>query len=168
MNRDEALAQLALRYFSSHGPATLNDFAWWSGLLMADARAGLEAAVDHLEQETVAGQAIWFAPPEAIASSGHDTAALLPAFDEYLVAYRDRSAVLDAAHLEAWSRGKAMFSPSLILNGRVAGLWQRALKKDHVLVEITPFRPLTESEELALQTAVQAYGEFLGVPAYLG
>ena len=44
LERDEALGELALRYFRSHGPATARDLARWSGLTLADVRRGCRSA----------------------------------------------------------------------------------------------------------------------------
>src|SRR5213078_2598445 len=92
--RDEALAELTMRYFTSHGPATVQDFVWWSGLTVADARAGIESLKSQLVQEVIDGQIYWFSastPPAKVSSSTY----LLPYFDEYTVGYTDRSAVFD-------------------------------------------------------------------------
>jgi hypothetical protein len=94
MGRDESLAELAKRYFTSHGPATLQDFTWWSGLTTADATAGLEMARRSLAQETINGQTYWLASSAPTTKGSSPTAHLLPAYDEYTVAYKDRSAAL--------------------------------------------------------------------------
>src|SRR5262245_2764707 len=95
MPRDQSLAEIARRYFTSHGPATLHDFVWWSGLTTADATAGLEMAKRSLAQETINGHTYWLASSIPATNDSSPTAYLLPAFDEYTVAYKDRSAVLD-------------------------------------------------------------------------
>jgi DNA glycosylase AlkZ-like len=163
--REEGLAQLAARYFTSHGPAAIEDFIWWSGLTAADARQGLEAAAEELRSETVDGRAYWLAAeaPEVRLETGK--VRLLSAFDEFLVAYRDRSASIAAEHHAAWSRSKGMFSPSILLDGRVVGLWNRKLKKNGVFVSVELFVDLTAAEQRGLEQAVQAYGRFLGLPA---
>lgn len=166
--RDEALAELAARYFTSHGPATVQDFTWWSGLTVADAKVGIELAGPRLEREVVDGSTYWFAAaaPSAgqVASPASPTAYLLPPFDEYTVAYRDRSAVLDPAQTGVIS-SNGIFYPILVLNGRVAGTWKRAFKKGAVIITLSPFSPLKKKEKQAVAAAAERYGAFLGMPA---
>ncbi|MFL6202792.1 MAG: winged helix DNA-binding domain-containing protein [Thermoanaerobaculia bacterium] len=161
LTRDEALAALAERYFTSRGPATLQDFTWWSGLTVAEARAAIE--MSRLESETIDGQSCWFGESR---SAAPDPAYLLPPYDEYTVAYRDRSAVLDPAHGRDVS-GNGIFYPTIVLGGRVAGTWKRELKKDSVVVTLSPFAPLKKKERQVIALAAERYGGFLGKPALL-
>ncbi len=119
--RDEALAELARRYFSSHGPATIKDFIWWSGLNAGEARAGLEAIKAQLASVTLNQQIFWM-PPHIEVPQKIPGAFALPGFDEYLLGYQDRSAVLDAAYAEKiCPGGNGMFASTIIIDGRVAG-----------------------------------------------
>src|SRR5437660_2439908 len=167
--RDEALAEFARRYFTSHGPATLQDFVWWSGLAVADARAGLDMVKSQLMHEVVGGadrQTYWFspsAPPAPPAQVLPQTAYLLPNFDEYTVGYTDRSAVFDSSHtdkLDAW--GSTLLGYTMVLDGQVIGTWKRTLTKNSVVIEATPFTPLGEAETSAFVAAANRYGAFLG------
>jgi hypothetical protein len=166
MDRDEALAEIARRYFTSHGPATLSDFGWWSGLPAADARSGLEMARPGLQSEQIEGAVYWRAESKSTALlrefriSSH--AALLPAYDEYTVAYRDRRAALDPAHAEAARNG--IFSLTIVLKGRVAGTWTRQLVNGRVAVALKPFAPLNGASGRAVAAAAERYGRFLGRP----
>jgi hypothetical protein len=164
--RDEALAELAERYFTGHGPATLDDFVWWSGLTKTDARAALDAADPCLAHETIEDRSYWCAA-DTPASSGLSTgqasppAYLLPMYDEYTVGYKDRSAALDPAY--AAEAGNGIFRPVIVVKGRVVGTWTRTLKKqDTVSVSTHLLEALTPSESLALDAAVRRYGAFLG------
>ena len=149
LDRDEALAELARRYFTSHGPATLQDFAWWSGLSAADARRAIEAA-----------GAVPHAAPRTSHRPRH--AVLLPPYDEFTIAYRDRGAVLDLKHAAAARNG--IFSPTILLDGHIAGLWARRLTRDAVTVELQPFVTLTATQSRGLQAAAARYGRFVGRP----
>lgn len=171
LTREEALAELAARYFTSHGPATLQDFAWWSGLASADVKAAAESARPRLASETIAGRIYWLAasaPPGGAAAprarSGAPAAHLLPPFDEYTVAYRDRSAVLDPSRAKLINPGNGVFSPAVVIGGRVVGTWKRALKKGAVVVTPTPFAGLERDEERALAAAAARYAAFLDMP----
>jgi hypothetical protein len=165
--RDEALAELAERYFKSHGPATVQDFTWWSGLTVADAKLGIELAGPGLERETVDGLAYWLgAGHETPAASPSASARLLPPFDEYTVAYKDRSAVLDPAQGGLVSTN-GIFYPAIVLDGRVAGTWRRVFKKGSVVITLSPFVPLKKKQRQAAAAAAERYGAFLGMSVFL-
>ncbi|MBI5877278.1 MAG: AlkZ family DNA glycosylase [Chloroflexi bacterium] len=161
----EALAELARRYFTSHGPATVPDFAWWSGLTVSDAREGLELAGSHLARELIGGQSFWYSP-DAIAGAKAPTAvSLLPAFDEYLVSYKDRSAVLDPLDVKRVNAGGGILNPAIVVDGQVVGTWKRTLRRGAVAVAPTGFPKHAQVAESALREAVERYGAFLGLTA---
>ena len=161
--RDEALAELARRYFTSRAPVTLQDFAWWSGLAAIDARAGLEGIKSQLVEEKIGGKSYWM-PTHAIETRPSPPAAyLLPGYDEYLIAYRDRSAALDSKYAGNVGRGNGLFS-TIVIDGRVVGNWRRTVKKAAVIIELAPFAPLPAAEEEAVNAAIRRYGQFLGLP----
>jgi hypothetical protein len=161
--RDEALATLAQRYFTGHGPATVQDFMWWSGLTTREAKAGLAAVEGQLEHTIIGEQEYYFAPnlPEASAKA-HD-AFLLPPFDEYLVAYRDRSAALDPQYNKLIvPGGNGIFNPIIVIGGRVVGTWKRTLKNDTVLMTFSPFSVFSPAQSSAITAAAERYGHFVG------
>jgi hypothetical protein len=155
--RDEALAELAKRYFTSHGPATLRDYAWWSGLTVRDAKAGIEAVAPALDEEVIAGRTCWSLATKVPSPRASATAHLLPNFDEYLVAYKDRGPVVGSLSGE-------VFAHHFVIDGRLAGRWKRTLKKDSVLVEFIPNRRLSREYARALASAAERYGKFLQLP----
>jgi hypothetical protein len=163
--RDASLAELALRYFASRGPATAQDLAWWSGLTVKDALAAIALAGTGLVQETIDGKAHWHAS-STMPKGGKPAASvpLLPPFDEYLVGYRDRSAALDIEHNRTVIAINGLFSASIVVDGRIAGLWKRTLGKTSVALELQPFRTLPKSRLPALRAVVKRYGAFLGMP----
>ncbi|MGE0128756.1 MAG: winged helix DNA-binding domain-containing protein [Blastocatellales bacterium] len=167
MARDEALAEIAKRYFTSHGPATLQDFAWWSGLTLADARSGLEMAKRFLAQEVSDGQTYWLASSTPAANDSSPTGYLLPAYDEYTVAYKDRSAVLDPKFTKQANSGNGIFYPTIVVDGQVVGTWKRTLKKDGLVITPSPFAQLKRAETRAFAEAASRYGEFIGAPVVL-
>jgi Winged helix DNA-binding domain len=164
MSRDESLAELAKRYFTSRGPATLQDFVWWSGLTTADARAGLEMAKRSLAQEAINGQTYWLASAPPAGKDQSPAAHLLPAFDEYTVAYKDRSAVLDPAYTKLANTGNGTLYPTIVVDGQVVGTWKRTLKKDSLAISTSPFAKLKRAETHAINEAATHYGNFLGAP----
>jgi hypothetical protein len=163
IERDEALARLAKIYFETRGPATVADFAWWGGLTMSDARKGLELVGSNLGKKIVEGQAYWLAPSPSTKASTPPHAWLLPNFDEYFVAYRDRSAGLQrlgkaGIHLDKMS----VLGNVVIVDGQLVGTWRRTLTKNAVVVEVNPLTPLTRTEKKAVVSAVDSYRHFLG------
>jgi hypothetical protein len=165
IGREEAVVELVRRYFTSHGPATVRDFAWWSGLTTADARAGLDALQDQMLCERIDGKRYWLPgdlrqPPES-SPEVH----LLPAFDEYTVAYADRRSLLLPEHSPQGSN--TLLGPVLVVDGHVVGTWGRALRRASAVIKVEPFTGLGESERLGVAAAATRYGAFLGVPAVL-
>jgi hypothetical protein len=164
LERDEALAELARRYFRSHGPATLQDFVWWSGLTINDARKALEFVKSQLVCETIDDQSYWFVDV-ALSGKPFTGAHLLPNYDEYTVGYTDRASIFDAAHtVQLGSRGNFIFQYVIMLDGRVAGTWKRTIKKKEVVIELSPFLTLTDAQTQAILTAAEEYGKFLELP----
>jgi hypothetical protein len=122
-SREEALKELAGRYFTSHGPASLRDFAGWGHMTIADARLGIDLAGSMLAAEEVDGIRYWFDPDISPAASA---TYLLPGFDEYILGYKDRSAVLRPEFSNRIVPGNnGMFLPTLIIYGQVIGTWKR-------------------------------------------
>jgi hypothetical protein len=165
--RDEALAELARRYFTSHGPATLQDFVWWSGLKVSDARAGLEMAASQLAQESLDGTVYWMTRDLPALTPVSPTAYLLPGFDEYMLGYTDRSAAIEPVHAQKLVPSNGMFSSTLVIDGLVAGTWKRTLKKKALVLTISPFAPLSQARKRAVAAAAEPYGRFMGVPVEL-
>ncbi|MCX6047935.1 MAG: winged helix DNA-binding domain-containing protein [Chloroflexi bacterium] len=169
LTREEALATLAQRYFTGHGPATLQDFIWWTGLPTADARVSIEMAKAQLTHEVVDGQTYWLAQTIAPSRQQSPAAYLLPGFDEYLLGYTNRSAVLDPIYHPLTHPGNnGIFSSTVVIDGRVVGVWKRTLKKKSVIIKVQPFTAFTAEQDQAIATAAQRYGEFLGLSVTLG
>ena len=165
LDRDEALAGFALRYFTGHGPATLQDFVWWSGLTVADAKAALEMVSTQLIREVIDEQNYWSSGSVMPASNQSQTAYLLPNFDEYTVGYADRSAIIDEADVSKFDMRGSVLNNTIVLDGRVIGTWKRAMKKDSVIITPTLFTPLNETATRALVEAANRYGVFLSKQA---
>lgn len=165
LSREEALAELAGRYFAGHGPATAHDFAWWAGLTVTEAKAGLEAAKPQLIAEMLNGNAYWMAnePRDQTVDDG-SSAYLLPGFDEYLLGYKDRGAVLARDYAPKIVPGNnGMFLPLIVVAGQVVGTWKRRLKKHAIDIVLSPFIPLGDAEARVVEAA-KGYGAFIGLP----
>lgn len=173
MDRGDALAELALRYFRGHGPATINDFQWWSKLTLKDIKTGLDGAAHGLETIECGGATHYLAPETAELLGGTVAGArsvlLLPGFDEYLLGYTDRSAALAPEHANLTvPGGNGIFKATVVAGGRVAGTWRKAQgtaekqrqRAGAVLPEL--FDGLTPNQDKALGKAAEAYAKFLG------
>ncbi|MES2388609.1 MAG: winged helix DNA-binding domain-containing protein [Bacteroidota bacterium] len=172
ISREKALAEVALRYFTSHGPATLQDFAWWIPLSAADAAAGLKAVKYELIQVNAGNRTLWMhkdAHTKQLSGSqslGEAQAIFLPAYDEYLFGYKDRSDVVDDAHLKHLNAANG-FSPAIIIKGRAAGTWSRVIGKKKLVVSAILFSPADSETHELLQKAAGRYAAFLGLEADL-
>jgi DNA glycosylase AlkZ-like len=164
--RDEALATLALRYFTSRAPATERDFTWWSGLTLGTVREAIDLAGSELETIHIDG-VTYHAPSGSIkrTRSRSPDVHLLPAFDEYLIGYRDRSALVEPAHAQNVNGGGGLLRPIIVIDGIVSGTWKRTLAKDGVDIVAHPFRPLNDEEYETVHAASGRYGDFLGLRA---
>jgi DNA glycosylase AlkZ-like len=168
LDRDEALAELTSRYFTSHGPATARDFAWWSGLTMRDVKNGLEMISKSLEQETIGGLVYWFVPTRVSPPPTPSTPLvhLLPNYDECLIAYKDRETV------PAWPTPPNIarhgsFAHHLVIDGRIAGAWRRRVGTKQVEIDVLPYRPLTRAESRALDAMIDQHSQFMNLPVRL-
>ena len=161
--RDEALAELCTRYLQSHGPATVRDFSWWSGLTIADSRRAVEVVGARRRDKD--GLAYWSLddrPPKPARASA---ALLLPIYDEYLVAYRDRVAV---PHIQAqitkvpgWN---VTFQHAVVINGQVAGTWKVPLVAESIAIDATLVRGLSARAKQGVIDAAKRYGRFRRMP----
>lgn len=162
---EAALAELVIRYFQSHGPATLHDFCIWSGLTMADARKGMESVKSQFESEQIDGQTYWFKESNRLPKMKSPRAHLLPNYDEYFIGFKDRGAILK--HIRKSNIQKddpALLSNILTLDGQVVGGWRRELKKNEVIVEASLITTLTKTDKHAITQAAERFAEFLALP----
>ena len=153
LKREEALAELTRRYFTSHGPATLQDFVWWSSLTVEDAKQGLAQLESELEKVVIEEKVYW-APRPARIKPPTNSVHLLPAFDEYFVAYKDRQIAVELS-LSMWD----VLGPTFIIDGIATGTWKRT---NSGIIEFNSSRALKKSEHLALKRAADRYAAYLG------
>jgi len=167
LGRDESLGELAIRYFQSHGPATIRDFVWWSGLTTPDAVRATEIArassrsVDGRTYFTIDGRASVPSAPSASSSSRRNRRVhLLPIYDEYLVAYRDRFAVPHGRTTIVTNGRVVGFMHALVIDGQVAGTWRASSRVRPAEVNVVPWRRLTPSERKELAVVGRRYARF--------
>ncbi|HSD91013.1 MAG TPA: winged helix DNA-binding domain-containing protein [Kofleriaceae bacterium] len=157
-SREDSLADLATRYFTTRGPAKAADFAWWCQLKAEDVRAAM--ALARIESD---GLLFWKGTPSSARGAG-PRALLLPPFDEYTVAYRDRSAAgTPPAHAKSFG-ASTLLGPNVVLDGAVIGSWKRAISKKGVSIELDLWTRVAARDKAALAEACDRYAAFLGVP----
>lgn len=157
---DDALAELARRFFTAFGPATAADFTAWSGLPSSQALALVR---DELTAVSLDGRS-GFSLGEVVPQRG---VRLLSAFDNYLIGYRDRSLIIDEEHRSAVYVG-GVIKPTVLIDGRVAGIWRLTRKAQAAVVTVEPFTPLTRANRAAIEAEVADIGRFLDTPITLG
>ena len=165
IDQDASLGKLASRFFSSRAPATVQDFAWWSGLPMKDARRGLDLCAG-IKKFQWNGFDLWgfgYLSDEGLENSAH----LLPPFDEFLLSYKDRTLVLDPAFNKVINTGGGLLKPTFLVNGRVSGIWRASHKLKNIDVEIRPFNPLNKKQREMLKQSADRLGDFYKKPVNL-
>jgi hypothetical protein len=165
LQREEALAGLAMRYFTSRAPATLKDFIWWSGLSGEQAKEGLALIRGQLVEEKADGKSYWLNLSSREAGEETSPAVhLLPNYDEYIVGYTNRSAIYDPANVKKVDeRGNFLFNHTIVIDGQVVGTWKRAFKKNAVEITPNPFIALSAAQTEALKAEMGRYSQFLGM-----
>ena len=162
LKRTEALSELSKRYFRSRGPATLPDFTAWSNLTVTDAKEGMASLGKNLSKESFNGRDYYLMPGPSFESTKRLRSFLMPNYDEYGMAYKDRSAIFDAAkHKAVVSRGNPVFNRTIILEGRIEGKWQRSFKKNKIIIETFPFEKLGPSKQRDLKEAIDNFEMFV-------
>jgi hypothetical protein len=161
LSRKEAFAELALNYFTSHGPAQLEDFSWWSGLPLKDARDALDLIKSKLKQAPLNGKEYWFSSDTKVTHRSPPSAFLLSIYDEYTIAYKDRYDISEERDIERMiSMGNAL-TAVIILNGKAVGTWKRVMTEDSVEIKLNPFKKMDEDKLKLINKAAEKYGKFL-------
>jgi hypothetical protein len=160
LSKDEALAELAKRYFTSRTPATIQDFAWWSNLSLGESKKAFDFIRSDFYTETIGSQE-FILNGSFPTESPKNSAYILPAFDEFLISYKDRSSSLSLVHNRKAVSNNGIFYPPVIVSGQVAGLWQRRFQKNRVIIEINLFNHLPKSVISRLEKQARRFGGFL-------
>lgn len=158
--KEEAAAKLAERYFISHGAATLADFVWWSGLKVTDARKALEANTSQLDSFIIDKDVYWFLPKNQVLAE--NSCLLLPAFDEYIISYKNRDAVLKPEYGKHAISSNGIFKPVVVLDGQVVGIWKRTNKKAAIDLEFSLFTDIERRSKNLIEKTAKTYGIFEG------
>lgn len=168
LDREEALGELALRYFRSHGPARAADLARWSGLTMGEARRGIAICGIQLATLELEGVTYHLDPENDGLAAGASRVELLPGFDEYVLGYGDRSAAIAPEHSnKIVPGGNGIFKPTIVVDGEIVGTWSRTVRTREVVLEVVTFSRLGVGVLDELAAAARAYGDFIGRPVRL-
>ncbi len=160
LDRDQALSELVKRYFQSHGPAQIKDFVWWSGLTVKDTTKGISMQ-KGLSKERINGKDFYFF--ENSFSKLIDSVFLIPAFDEYFVAYSDRSEILEERYKKHLNLGGGMINGAIIVSGKMVGGWKRIIFKNKVEIKINLLDKITSTQRKNLEKEVEKFGKFLNL-----
>jgi len=163
LSKEESVALLAKKYFTSHGPATIEDFSWWSGLSLTNTRLGLEMVKSNFIFEKINGLGYWFNNDLQWPVKNRSSVHLLPAYDEFIISYKNRSASLAAEHLKKALTINGIFYPVIIIDGQVAGLWKRSVQKDIVNIEASFFKAQNKATHHLMAKQAKLFGQFLGM-----
>lgn len=161
-DRDVSLQKLALVYFSSHGPATLSDFTWWSGLPVSQARLALELNKTSLESFDIDGQAYWMAESPDQPATHTLQVMLVPAYDELIISYKDRRAILNEPNMATAISSNGIFRPVILVDGRAAGIWKRTHANGMVTVETLFFNKKGLPKKQDMELACHHFLNFMG------
>ena len=160
LTAEEAQDRLARRFFTSHGPATLQDFVWWSGLTLTDARRALNGIKEEFTRETLNGREFWMKKEVRCSGDGSDSALLLPPFDEFVVSYKDRSELIGEEHYGKVMTKNGLFSPTVMLNGEIVGAWKKETGKGKTGAAVSFFEKTAKKTEKLFLAAGTRLGDF--------
>jgi hypothetical protein len=167
MPRDEALRELAKRYFMARGPATPRDFAWWSGLTVADAKRGIEINGPTLTRVMIDDVTYWMTADGNRPPPRTGTSYLLPNYDEYFIGFRDRQAIASRLRdVSTVTGGNALIPHVIVVDGQLVGIWKRRVEKGDLLIALELLTPLTRAESSRLLASAASLGSFLGLPMH--
>jgi hypothetical protein len=161
ISKEEALAKLAQKYFQSHGPATVKDFSWWSGLPITVAREAVALLDNNISSITIEEEN-YFYIEDGAAKKKSSTVILLPNYDEYIVGYSSRDMIIGKGTKENMSRGgNPVFENTVLVDGVIAGTWKREIKKESVSVTITMFDEVSTAVKKNIDQAEKILKSFI-------
>lgn len=161
ISKEEALSKLALKYFTSHSPATLQDFIWWSGLPAKDAKSALDMVQSNFISEEINGNKYLINKLYSLSSNNRNSIHMLPAYDEFIISYKDRSASIRMESIRKVISSNGLFRPSIEINGEITGIWKPIRKSNNVVIEIYHFQKQKKIIKNIIEKVALEYGNFL-------
>lgn len=147
MHKDEALERLARRFFTSHGPATIDDFVWWSGQTLTNCRQAIDSIKHDFIRESINGRDFWMKNDIKSSTVNLDSALLLPPFDEFVVSYKNRSEIISDSFYSKVMTKNGLFSPTIMLNGEIIGSWKKISKQGKPNIELSFFEKMSKKKQ---------------------
>lgn len=160
ITKEEALECLARRFFTSHGPATIHDFIWWSGLTITQCRQAIEMIKADFICETINGRDFWMRNDTKTPPADKDYAFLLAPFDEFVVSYKDRSEIIEDHHYSKVMTKNGLFSPTIILNGEIIGSWKKIVQKKSPRIELSFFEKRSKKKQDLFKIEIKRLEKF--------
>jgi hypothetical protein len=160
---EEALRELTERYFKSRGPATIKDFATWSGLTVTDCKKGIGMITTSLEKVIVEKNEYYFYQSDSSNDNQVQNIHLLPIYDEFIMGYKDRDAFFQHKDITKKSL-KLSYDNMVMMDGQIIGTWRRVVKSDSLIVSFQFLQSLSKSQSKLLERAVHHLAEFIGMP----
>ncbi|KFF07531.1 winged helix DNA-binding domain-containing protein [Flavobacterium reichenbachii] len=161
LTKEESLAKLALRYFESHGPATLLDFSWWSGFSPTICKQAVNAIKLQLNSIEIEGQFYWFGTDFSVGKDFRESVHFLSAFDEILISYKTREASILPQHQSLAFTSNGIFKPIILENSKVIGIWKKIVKKDYVKIETQFFNETENHKKEVLFEGIKSFEKYL-------
>lgn len=158
--KEEALEHLARKYFTSHSPATIHDFAWWSGLSITECRQALEMIKVDFICETINERDFWMKSDIKVPPVDSNSALLLPAFDEFVISYKDRSEMIEDIHYGKVMTKNGLFSPTIMLNGKIIGSWKKVAHKSTPRIELSFFEKTSQRKQDLFKPEIKRLEKF--------
>lgn len=161
LTQEQALTELVKRYFTSRGPATVQDFVWWSGLTVREAAIGIANLPPHFIKTKIDGQEYIYAPVTGKELTHLKHSFLMPDYDEYGIAYKNRDAILPPKDANT-AQGVFAYNRMIIVNGAIVGSWQRTLKNKSINIEVVPVYSFNKEENEIIDQAIDRFKAFAG------
>jgi len=155
LQKEDALERLSRTYFNSHGPATIQDFAWWSGLSLTECKLGIKMIEDDFICETINGRDFWMKNDIQTLPVNGVSALLLPPFDEFVVSYKDRSEMINETHYGKVMTKNGLFSPTIMLDGKIIGSWKKIKKKDVIQIDLSFFEKMPRKIQALFDSEIE-------------
>lgn len=161
LSHEEAIEQITIRYFSTRGPATIHDFAWWSGLSMKDVREGLSMHSSSLKKVKVEDKEYFFSSQNIKMKHDAQTSFLMPDYDEYGISYKDRSILFAKHHSRQKQKSNPIFNHMVIIDGIIAGTWERIINNNKIKIMIRTYDKPNSLVQREIKVAKENYMNFI-------
>jgi hypothetical protein len=161
---EAALAELVVRYLSSHGPARPEDLAFWSGLRLTDIRRGWRSVQDRLVEVEASGSPMWRLRRGATRDAPAGLVRLLPNFDEYFLGWKDRGLSVEPDRWKLINQGGGWLHPVVLADGRAVGLWKAERSRKEFRIKLDVFDTLSAAVRRKVDAEAARIEAFLGLP----